>query len=48
MRAALIERGIDGGRMTTTGLGGAEPLVPHGDERNRWKNRRVEFWLQRQ
>ncbi len=48
VRAALIERGIDGGRMTTIGLGGAEPLVPHGDERNRWKNRRVEFWLNRQ
>ena len=48
VRAALIERGIDGGRMTTIGLGGAEPLVQHGDERNRWKNRRVEFWLNRQ
>ncbi len=47
VRAALIERGVDGSRMTTTGLGGAEPLVPHGDERNRWKNRRVEFWLNR-
>ena len=48
VRAALIERGIDGSRMTTIGLGGAEPIVPHGDERNRWKNRRVEFWLMRQ
>ena len=48
VREALIERGIRGGRMTTTGLGGAEPIVPHGDERNRWKNRRVEFWLIRQ
>lgn len=45
VRDALIERGIDGSRMTTTGLGGAEPIVAHGDERNRWKNRRVEFWL---
>lgn len=48
VRDALVERGIRAGRMTTTGLGGAHPVVPHGDVRNRWKNRRVEFWLIRQ
>ncbi len=48
VRDALVERGIGAHRMTAAGLGGAHPVVPHGDLRNRWKNRRVEFWLIRQ
>lgn len=48
VRDALVERGIRASRMTTTGLGGAHPVVPHDDTRNRWKNRRVEAWLIRQ
>ena len=48
VRNALIQRGIAPSRMTTVGLGGSQPLVPHGDMRNRWKNRRVEFLLIRQ
>lgn len=48
VRDALVERGIRADRITTAGLGGAHPVVPHGDVRNRWKNRRVEFWLIRQ
>jgi outer membrane protein OmpA-like peptidoglycan-associated protein len=31
--------------MSTVGLGGTQPVVPHGDLENRWKNRRVEFIL---
>jgi outer membrane protein OmpA-like peptidoglycan-associated protein/flagellar hook assembly protein FlgD len=42
---ALIDRGVDGTRLTAVGRGGAEPLVPHSDRENRWKNRRVEFEL---
>ncbi len=41
----LVELGVDSRRITTRGLGGAEPIVPHGDLDNRWKNRRVEFIL---
>ncbi len=45
IREALIRRGIDPGRMSAIGLGGYQPVVPHSDETNRWKNRRVEFIL---
>lgn len=45
IRQALIERGIAASRMTTEGFGGTQPVVPHGDLENRWKNRRVEFLL---
>lgn len=45
IRDALIQRGIPAARMTTIGKGGYSPVVPHGDELNRWKNRRVEFYL---
>ncbi len=48
IRGALAQRGIDPRRVTTAGLGGAQPVVPHGDLDNRWKNRRVEFILVRQ
>ncbi len=47
VKEALIELGMDGRRITTEGLGGRFPLVPHGDLDNRWKNRRVEFILVR-
>lgn len=43
---ALVERGVDEDRLTAVGRGGSEPLVPHSDMQNRWKNRRVEFELQ--
>lgn len=45
VRQILIGLGIDGGRMTSAGLGGTVPYVPHGDLDNRWKNRRVDFVL---
>lgn len=44
---ALVERGIDRARLDAAGLGGREPLVPHGDVQSRWRNRRVEFVLVR-
>lgn len=47
IREALVRRGIAAGRMTTAGYGGALPVVPHSDLENRWKNRRVEFILER-
>ena len=45
VRDALISAGISPRRITAAGLGGTEPIVPHTDEENRWKNRRVEFVL---
>jgi outer membrane protein OmpA-like peptidoglycan-associated protein/flagellar hook assembly protein FlgD len=48
IRSALISQGIEAGRISTVGVGAAEPLVPFSDLDNRWKNRRVEFVLVRQ
>ena len=45
IRQALINRGVSANRLTATGAGGADPVVPHSDLQNRWKNRRVEFTL---
>ncbi len=45
VKEALVERGLAEDRISTLGRGGTEPLVPHDDEENRWKNRRVEFIL---
>ncbi|MDA3948205.1 MAG: OmpA family protein [Spirochaeta sp.] len=45
VREALIERGMDADRISTVGRGGTDPIVPHTDLDDRWKNRRVEFIL---
>jgi outer membrane protein OmpA-like peptidoglycan-associated protein len=45
VREALIERGMDADRISIVGRGGSDPIVPHTDLENRWKNRRVEFIL---
>ncbi|MDC7225855.1 MAG: gliding motility-associated C-terminal domain-containing protein [Spirochaetales bacterium] len=41
----LEQLGVAGRRMSTEGIGGENPVVPHSDLENRWKNRRVEFIL---
>ncbi|MFP4384180.1 MAG: FlgD immunoglobulin-like domain containing protein [Spirochaetia bacterium] len=45
VKSALVDFGMDPKRITTEGLGGAQPIVPFSDLENRWKNRRVEFIL---
>jgi outer membrane protein OmpA-like peptidoglycan-associated protein/flagellar hook assembly protein FlgD len=45
VKDALTDLGVDGSRISVAGLGGTDPVVPHGDLENRWKNRRVEFIL---
>ena len=45
VKEALVQRGVEASRITTEGLGGANPIVPHSDTEDRWKNRRVEFVL---
>jgi flagellar hook assembly protein FlgD/outer membrane protein OmpA-like peptidoglycan-associated protein len=47
VKDALVMRGVDPRRVSIKGLGGTEPIVPHSDLDNRWKNRRVEFILVR-
>ena len=47
VRDALIEHGVDPERLKAVGKGGTEPIYPVGDFENAWKNRRVEFILDR-
>jgi flagellar hook assembly protein FlgD/outer membrane protein OmpA-like peptidoglycan-associated protein len=44
---ALIDRGIERNRLNAEGVGGSQPLVAFDDAENRWKNRRVEFILEK-
>ena len=43
----FLRRGIESGRMTATGLGDHDPIMPNTDEQSRARNRRVEFVLER-
>jgi outer membrane protein OmpA-like peptidoglycan-associated protein len=45
VRGMLVKLGLAPSRITTAGKGGTEPVVPHADKLNNWKNRRVEFVL---
>ncbi len=45
IKKALVERGIEAARIETDGTGAEDPVVPDSDTKNRWKNRRVEFFL---
>lgn len=47
VREALIILGLERDRMDIEGVGGARPVVPFDDADNIWKNRRVEFILER-
>lgn len=47
IKEALVERGVSEAQLSTEGVGGADPVVPHNDLENRWKNRRVEFILEK-
>ena len=46
IKEVLTESGVKN-QLTATGLGGSRPAVPHSDYQNRWKNRRVEFILEK-
>ncbi|RPJ06441.1 MAG: OmpA family protein [Spirochaetaceae bacterium] len=48
IRNALVARGLDAGDIRCTGRGNANPVVPAGDSANQWKNRRVEFILEKE
>ena len=41
----LKSYGVNGGRLSAVGRGGRQPVAARGDKDNAWKNRRVEFIL---
>ena len=43
--AKLKKYGVSGNRLSAVGKGGREPVAQRGDKENAWKNRRVEFIL---
>jgi hypothetical protein len=45
VKKILVELGVSESRLSTTGAGGRKPIVPREDSENWWKNRRVEFIL---
>ena len=45
VKAQLVKYGIDSGRLSTAGMGGRQPIAARDDKDNWWKNRRVEFIL---
>ncbi len=44
----LLSQGIEADRMSATGLGSLNPIMPNTTEENRARNRRVEFVLERE
>ena len=47
VRNVMVLLGIEPERFAVQGFGGDRPIVPNSDLENRWKNRRVEFYLDR-
>jgi outer membrane protein OmpA-like peptidoglycan-associated protein/flagellar hook assembly protein FlgD len=48
VKAALVERGLDVTRFTTEGVGASDQLVPDSDYKDRWQNRRVALFLEKE
>jgi len=47
VKTALVQLGLDSGRIKTEGAGGSRPMFPFDDQENAWKNRRVDIILDR-
>ena len=47
VKGILVDFGVDASRLSTVGMGGRMPVVPRSDKDNWWKNRRVEFILEK-
>ncbi len=43
VRNWLVQKGVDGARITTRGYGETQPMVPNDSAENRARNRRIEF-----
>jgi len=48
VEAALADRGLDKGRFTTEGVGASDQLVPDSNYKDRWQNRRVALFLEKE
>jgi flagellar hook assembly protein FlgD len=48
VKKALLDRGLDAGRFTTDGVGASDQLVPDSDFKDRWQNRRVALFLEKE
>jgi outer membrane protein OmpA-like peptidoglycan-associated protein/flagellar hook assembly protein FlgD len=48
VKSALVERGLDAARFTTDGVGAADQLVPDSNYKDRWENRRVALFLEKE
>ncbi len=47
VKKILTKKGISAGRLSTEGKGGTEPIADRKDKAVNWKNRRVEFILEK-
>ncbi|MFA6856161.1 MAG: FlgD immunoglobulin-like domain containing protein [Treponema sp.] len=47
VKSYLVSKGVGASRLSTEGKGGTEPVVNWQDKDNNWKNRRVEFILEK-
>ena len=47
IKVYLTKRGVNAAALSTEGMGGTKPVVNPKDKDNNWKNRRVEFILQK-
>ena len=47
IKAYLTKKGVSAGSLSTDGKGGTQPVANPKDKDNNWKNRRVEFILQK-
>ena len=47
VKSYLVKKGVSASRLSTEGKGGTELVVDYKDKDNNWKNRRVEFILEK-
>ena len=47
IRQAMLDRGFDPAMVSTEGVGASEQLVPDSNLTDRWRNRRVAFFLEK-
>ena len=47
IKTYLVKCGVSSSVLTTEGFGGTKPVVNPKDKDNNWKNRRVEFILEK-
>jgi outer membrane protein OmpA-like peptidoglycan-associated protein/flagellar hook assembly protein FlgD len=48
VESALVDRGLEKDRFTAEGVGASDQLVPDSDYKDRWQNRRVALFLEKE